>query len=147
HEEDACKAGAPAASDATCDGVDDDCDGQVDEDYAPSATTCGVGACGAKGATSCVNGKVQDTCKAGAPAASDATCDGVDDNCNGKSDEDYAPVSTTCGTGACQTKGATSCVAGHVVDGCQAGTPTADDATCDGVDNNCNGQVDESYKP
>ena len=31
--------------DATCDGDDDDCDGTLDEDYALTSTTCGVGAC------------------------------------------------------------------------------------------------------
>ena len=42
--------------------------------------------------------------------------------------------------------GMTSCVSGHEQNSCQAGTPGADDATCDGIDNNCNGQVDENYK-
>ncbi|MEN8182629.1 MAG: putative metal-binding motif-containing protein, partial [Myxococcota bacterium] len=37
-----------------CNGLDDDCDGGVDEGYAPEATSCGVAACGATGATSCV---------------------------------------------------------------------------------------------
>ena len=103
-------AGAPAADDATCDGIDDDCDGAADEDYAPEATTCGVGACGAAGVTSCVGGNVQDSCTAGAPAADHATCDGIDDDCDGAAEEDYAPEATTCGVGACGAAGVTSCV-------------------------------------
>ena len=76
--------------DATCDGVDDDCDLALDEDYAPEATSCGIGACVAAGATSCVAGVVVDDCAAGAPAADDATCDGVDDDCDGVTDNDGA---------------------------------------------------------
>ena len=41
--------------------------------------------------------------------------------------------------------GSTSCVSGAVVDSCTAGTPAADDATCDGVDDDCDGQADENF--
>ena len=44
-EVDSCRPGSPAADDATWDGVDEDCDGQVDEDYVSQPTTCGTGAC------------------------------------------------------------------------------------------------------
>ena len=86
----------PAALDATCDGVDDDCDGAIDENYVPLPTSCGVGACGASGATSCQAGSVVDSCSPGTPAGNDSTCDGVDDDCDGSADEDYAPVATSC---------------------------------------------------
>jgi len=52
----------PSSVDATCDGVDDDCDGSFDEDFAGVATTCGFGTCASTGATSCVNGQVVDSC-------------------------------------------------------------------------------------
>jgi hypothetical protein len=42
-------AGSPAANDTSCNGVDNDCNGQVDEDYVPVATNCGAGACAATG--------------------------------------------------------------------------------------------------
>jgi len=48
--------GTPASGDFTCDGVDDDCNGQEDEDYVPQTTNCGVGACSATGSTSCNSG-------------------------------------------------------------------------------------------
>ncbi|MDQ3177102.1 MAG: MopE-related protein [Actinomycetota bacterium] len=142
---DSCSPGTPAASDPTCDGVDDDCDGNIDEDYVPSSTSCGVGACGATGATSCVSGAVIDSCSPGTPGASDATCDGVDDDCSGVADEDYVSSSTSCGVGACGASGATSCVSGAVVDSCAPGTPAASDSTCDGIDDDCSGVADEDY--
>ena len=37
--------GCSTDPDADCDGVDDDCDGQIDEDFVEAATSCGVGAC------------------------------------------------------------------------------------------------------
>jgi alpha-tubulin suppressor-like RCC1 family protein len=140
-----CHAGTPAASDTTCNAVDDNCNGTVDEGYVALATSCGVGACAATGVTSCVSGAVQNSCHAGTPAASDTTCNGVDDNCNGTADEGYAPLPTSCGVGACAATGVTSCVSGAVQNSCHAGTPAASDTTCNGVDDNCNGSVDEGY--
>ncbi len=145
HEVDSCTPGVPDASDATCDGVDDDCSGDADEDYAATQTNCGVGACAATGTTSCAAGQVVDSCTPGAPAASDATCDGVDDDCSGAADEDYAATQTNCGVGACAATGTTSCAAGQVVDSCTPGVPDASDATCDGVDDDCSGAADEDY--
>ncbi len=147
---DSCVPGPPnALLDDDCNGIDDDCDGSIDEDYAAPATACGVGACARTGALACVNGQVTDTCTAGAPLAPvDATCNGVDDNCNGQVDEDYQSHGTTCGLGVCANTGATSCVAGHVIDSCTPiSAPTSLDDSCDGLDNNCNGQVDENYLP
>jgi hypothetical protein len=77
--------------DATCDGIDDDCDSLFDEDYAPQPTACGVGACAATGATSCVNGSVADSCTPGTPAPDDSVCNGIDDDCDGAIDEDGDP--------------------------------------------------------
>jgi hypothetical protein len=141
---DSCVAGTPDLSDASCNNVDDDCNGAVDEDYVSTATSCGVGACASTGSTSCVAGVVTDSCTAGTPAASDATCDGIDDDCSGTADEDYASVATSCGVGACASTGSTSCVGGSVQDSCTPGTPTSD-ANCDGIDNDCDGAVDDGY--
>lgn len=92
-------------------------------------TACGVGACGATGQTVCSQGAVVDTCTPGAPAAGDATCDGVDDDCNGAVDDGFVPAATSCGTGACAATGATSCVGGSVVDSCVPGAPPCEAPT------------------
>jgi hypothetical protein len=147
-ESDSCHPGTPAANDATCDGIDDDCDSLVDEDYVSVATSCGIGACAAHGRTSCVSGHVDDSCHAGAPAPSDTTCNGIDDNCNGQVDEGYVSVATSCGVGACAATGATSCTNGTVQQNCTPKPPAAaSDATCNGIDEDCDGQTDEDYVP
>jgi hypothetical protein len=142
-----CTPGTPAASDTTCNGVDDNCNGTKDEGYSPVATSCGVGACAKTGTSSCVNGAVQQNCTPGTPAASDTTCNGIDDNCNGTKDEGYSPVTTNCGVGACAKTGTSSCVNGAVQQNCTPGTPAASDTTCNGIDDNCNGTKDEGYTP
>ncbi|MBZ5640484.1 MAG: hypothetical protein LAO51_17225, partial [Acidobacteriia bacterium] len=132
-----CVPGTPAASDTTCNGIDDNCNGQLDEGYVPAPTSCGVGACASTGTTSCVSGAIHDSCVPGAPAPTDATCNGIDDNCNGQVDEGYVPVATSCGVGACASTGVTSCVGGAVHDGCVPATPSGNDTDGDGIDDAC----------
>ncbi|MFT3927729.1 MAG: MopE-related protein [Myxococcales bacterium] len=142
-----CTPGTPASSDATCNGIDEDCNGTKDEDYVPSATACGIGACSANGTKSCVAGSEHDSCTPGTPAPSDATCNGLDDDCNGTSDEDYLLTATACGVGVCSASGTLSCTAGSEHNSCTPGTPASSDATCNGLDDDCNGTSDEDYVP
>jgi glucose/arabinose dehydrogenase len=130
----------PGASDADCDGVDNNCNGQTDEGYVGSATACGAGACARTGVTSCVAGAVHDSCAPGAPQTE--VCNGIDDNCNGQTDEGYASVPTTCGIGACARTGATSCVAGGVQNSCTPGAPQTE--VCNGIDDDCDGTIDNA---
>jgi hypothetical protein len=132
-----CVAGNPVAE--SCDGIDNNCDGSVDNGIASTPTACGVGACASTGTSSCVNGQMVDSCQAGSPVAE--ICDGIDNNCNGSVDDGIASAPTTCGVGACASTGTSSCVEGQIVDSCQAGTPVAE--ACDGIDNNCNGSIDD----
>lgn len=151
------------ASDTACDGIDIDGDGTIDDDYQPHTTACGVGACVSTGVATCVAGKELDSCATlpggpelcdgkdnncdgqadeGGICESDTTCNGVDDDGDGKTDDNYPPHATTCGIGSCATTGVTSCAAeGKELDSC---TPLSGGAeVCDQLDNNCDGQVDE----
>ncbi|MCK6545366.1 DUF4215 domain-containing protein [Myxococcota bacterium] len=93
--------------DALCNGVDDDCDGDVDEDFVPSATTCGSGACTGSGVTTCTAGQVVDSCIAPVPAPCDdgdaCTIDsslGVGAGCVAMCS--FAPVACVDGDGCCR---------------------------------------------
>jgi hypothetical protein len=119
----------------SCDGTDADCDGFVDEDYIPY--TCGTGMC-----------VTDSVCWAGAedclpitpPATSDAICDGLDEDCDGTSDEDFVP-SGLC-TGYCRTTA--RCVDATEI----CGDPISSlDIVCDGVDEDCDASIDEDYIP
>jgi hypothetical protein len=101
-----------------CDGVDNDCDGSVDEGYVPTPTTCGVGACNASGQLICLNGSEQNICTPGEPT-SDANCNGIDENCNGINDDDYVETPTTCGDDLCANNtGKVICVSGTTQEAC-----------------------------
>lgn len=71
--------------DVTCDGVDDDCNGFVDDGFV-SDDSCGVGVCQTDNIpSSCRNG-IETACRPGIPRSEDTetTCtDGLDNNCNG----------------------------------------------------------------
>jgi hypothetical protein len=138
---DSCEAGSPLAlDDATCDGIDDDCDGLTDEDYVAPATSCGVGACGATGALECVAGAQVDSCEPGAPAAADSVCNGLDDDCDGLVDEDYGSRSCETGDPGICSEGRSRCESGAEV--CDADRLPQTEVCDDGLDNDCDGASD-----
>lgn len=129
----------------TCgNGIDDDCDGEIDDGcpcvegavrqcYDGAPGTLGVGICAA-GAQTCATG-VWGTCT-GAVLPSAEDCNAKDDDCNGAAD-DVSPktCSSQCGAGT------EACLAGQW-SACSAPNPVSE--SCDGVDNDCNGLIDDA---
>ncbi len=83
-------AGSDAAIDAgcgmpeECNGLDDDCDEEIDEDLTRSCGT-DVGTCTA-GTETCVN-ETWTGCTGTSPGTETGMCDGIDSDCDGKTDE------------------------------------------------------------
>lgn len=118
-----------------CNGIDDDCDGAVDEDL--GNISCGRGIC-QRLTPACINGKTAQ-CIPG-PAINE-TCNSVDDDCDGEVDEGLGTI--TCGTGSC-LKISPACVAGVPASCGELGTLNpARPEVCNGIDDNCNNQIDE----
>ncbi|MEM9457011.1 MAG: MopE-related protein [Myxococcota bacterium] len=128
-------------SDELCDGMDNDCDGEIDNDTPEAGAPCETGMVGlcAAGTTACENGAV--VCIPDS-AATDEVCNGIDDNCNGPIDDNNPGGGEDCDTGmpgVC-AGGLTECTEGALVCAPQF---FAIPEQCDNLDNDCNGQVDD----
>jgi len=153
--ETACSTGTPATE--TCNGIDDDCDGSIDEgvtitfyrdadadNYGDPADT--IEACTQPSSYVLDNNDCDDNNPSINPGAEEV-CDNLDNNCNGNPDE------------GCDDDNDFYCDASMTVIGnphvCQNGGNDCNDDNIsinpgteelyNGVDDNCNGEIDEGY--
>jgi hypothetical protein len=127
--------GATGPRGERCDGLDEDCDGAIDEGV---TRRCGFdrGIC-VSGVEACASGEFGE-CE-GAVLPVTEVCNGLDDDCDTRTDES---VTRACGTdvGAC-VAGTETCAGGRF--GACAGATSPIDEVCNGADDDCDGSTDE----
>ena len=140
--------GQPAAEHCG-DGLDDDCDGRVDEGFeVGTACVAGIGACARQGHTTCSADGTTVACDADEGGSTEELCgDGRDDDCDGRVDEGFdMGAACTDGVGACARSGIVVCDAARVGTECSARAAAPGVERCgDGRDDDCDGQVDEGF--
>jgi hypothetical protein len=148
-----------------CNGVDDDCDGSIDEGltfvtYYTDADGDGYGAgsgsslCSNPGAGYVTQGGDCDDANASINPGATETCNGVDDDCDGSIDEGLTFVTyytdadgdgygTGSGLSLCSNPGAGYVTQGGDCDDANASVNPGTTEVCNGVDDDCDGSIDE----
>ena len=151
-----CKQTNTAAAKEVCaNGKDDDCDGQTDETppcnckagstkacYNGPAFTAGKGIC-LQGVQICSANQTWGAC-IGEVKPQKEVCNNLDDDCDGQTDEEFPQKGWQClvqgKKGACAVGTLSGCTKGVLQ--CLGPSPLTE--TCNGVDDNCDGYIDNA---
>ena len=152
-----CDAVVPAAE--ICDGVDNDCDGETDEELTQSKP------CGDSNVGECKYGVAHNYCLSGKPTnwqdcdailSAAEVCDGKDNDCDGMTDEGLALIffkdfdgdsfgNPFAPTQACTQPQGFVPIGGDCDDYDEMVNPAANEI-CDGIDNDCDGDIDWGWE-
>lgn len=82
------------------------------------------------------------------PGADELCGNQIDDNCNGGIDEGFEARNTQCtvGKGICQRTGRLECSDDKLSLECSVEPGDPEEEICDGLDNDCNGQIDDKHQ-
>ncbi|MFO0553747.1 MAG: MopE-related protein [Polyangiaceae bacterium] len=124
-----------------CDGVDNDCNGAIDDGDPGGGASCDSGLPGicSAGVVHCVADALE--CQATVqPNTQPEICNTLDDDCDGNADEGFnVGQACTAGVGACQASGSTICLADGTA-ACDAVPGTPQTEMCnDAIDSDCDG--------
>ncbi len=137
-----CSTDAPSAE--TCNGQDDDCNQAIDDVLgrgAPCNVENGIGSC--PGVMDCTEESEDLICLGQEPTVE--SCNSVDDDCDGATDEDFNTLFSACfaGLGSCERPGFFECTDDGTGTVCNAEPGEPEPEQCDGFDNDCDEGIDE----